>query len=53
MGKIKQNNIEPVTKVIFRKFKDGSIIALFIIYGMKQNKCLCYIANDDIPDFIN
>jgi len=28
MGKIKQNNIE-ITKVIFRKFKDGEIIALF------------------------
>lgn len=28
MGKIKQNNID-VTKVIFRKFSDGQVIALF------------------------
>lgn len=43
MGKIKQNNIE-VTKVIFRKFTDGDVIALFpeLPGSNKVSECMSY-----------
>lgn len=44
MGKFKQNQIE-VTKVIFRKFKDGDIIALFpeLPGDNKVSNCMSYM----------
>lgn len=44
MGKIKQNNID-ITKVIFRKFKDGEVIALFpeLPGSMSLSHCQSYM----------
>lgn len=46
MSKFKQNTIEKV-KVIFRKFPDGEIIALFpeLPGDMKVGHCLSYLHN--------
>lgn len=44
MGKIKQNNID-VTKVLFRKFPDGKVIAIFpeLIGTNDVSTCLNYV----------